>query len=333
MKRRPSFALMDLALFLMAGSALLIAAIGSQHFVPEPDSESVDIPRPAIEPRDQFFGAAVPASGILWAAGNHGKIVRSEDGGESWTIQPVPVDDNLQDLGAWDSERALAVGNGGVVLVTADGGATWQPVETPRSQIVNKLFRVVVRPGLEAWAVGAGGMIIVSRDAGVTWERRSAREDVAWNGIAFSAEGTALVVGEFGRILRSEDDGESWTEVESSVERSLMGVAFRDPGRAVAVGLDGLVLHSEDGGLSWRRARLETTTHLFDVLWQGERWIALGDGGLVLTGSEDGREWREHRLGDHELGWHTEGLATGDGVFLVGASQGIWNGEWRRFAG
>ena len=106
-------------------------------------------------------------------AGSGGKVVRSDDGGQSWSIQETGATENLQAIDAWDPDRAVAVGNDGVVLVTADGGESWTRVDVPRSDIANKLIRVRCAADGEAWAVGVMGMILHSRDWGASWQRRA----------------------------------------------------------------------------------------------------------------------------------------------------------------
>lgn len=327
----------EVAVAVVAGGLLLTAALLSDRLVSRtevPDATDVALePPPPIVPRDRYYGVAVPSDSVVWLAGNLGKIIRSDDGGSSWRTQESGTEVNLQDIAAWDSRRAVAVGNDGIVLRTTDGGGSWSTAEAPRSRIVNKLLRVRVYPGGRAFAVGAGGMIIASEDGGESWTRRSGREDVAWNDVAFSGPERGWVVGEFGRILRTGDGGESWQEVDAPIERSLMAVAFRDPRRGVAVGLDGLVIVTGDGGRQWRVAESGTGVHLYDVAWDGARWTVAGDGGLVLVGESSGERWSVRSLGEREAGWHTEVARIADGWILVGATQGSWrDGAWNLFA-
>jgi len=324
-----NFGALDILILTVVGVGLLTAAVQSENIVLRAGNGPVEPVPPPIEWRDQFLGVTVPASGVVWMAGSNGKIVRSEDGGQSWSVQPTGVTENLQDISAWDSERAVAVGNDSVVVITADGGKTWTRVSVPRSEITNKLIRVRSFDGGVAWAVGVMGMILYSDDWGASWVRRSAEVDVAWNDIAFSDETNGWVVGEFGSMMHSSDGGATWQEVEPASERSLMAVAFRDPQAGVAVGLDGLVLRTVDGGLSWSPVDGGTPLHLFDVVWNTDEWAAVGGMGVVVVGSPDGESWRAQRLSDRDLAWHTSLVSTDDGVFVVGASQGLWRaGEW-----
>ena len=325
----PGVGVLDVLIILVVGVFLVMAAVYSESIVRRASDAPTDMSPPPIQWRDQFFGVAAPASGVLWMAGSGGKVVRSEDDGRSWSVQETGITENLQDIAAWDGNRAVAVGNDGVVIVTVDGGQTWARVPVPRSDVANKLIRVRIQENGRAWAVGVMGMILSSEDWGASWQRRGEEIDVAWNDIGFADDDTVWVVGEFGSMMRSTDGGESWQQVEPASERSLMAIAFRGPQTAVAVGLDGLVLCTTDAGLSWEEEDADTTLHLFDVAWNGKQWIAVGAMGVLVIGSHDADSWHAQRLSDTDLGWHTSLAPTGNGAFLAGASQGLWReGEW-----
>ena len=63
---------------------------------------------PIFERGDSFYGVATPAGKTIWAAGSNGKAVRSEDQGASWSLQLTPTHETLQDISAWDAQRAVA---------------------------------------------------------------------------------------------------------------------------------------------------------------------------------------------------------------------------------
>ncbi|MCK8514942.1 YCF48-related protein [Methylonatrum kenyense] len=310
-------------------AGLLFAAVFIQ---PQPAGESVQ--PPPIERRDRFYGLEVLEQGsILWAVGSDGKIVRSDDAGENWQVQQSGTRLNLQSIAAWDTERAVAVGNEGVVLVTEDGGETWEQVEAPRSEIFNKLVRVIARADGEAWAVGGMSAVFRSRDYGRTWERTVDEEDISWNGIAFVDDDRAWAVGEFGMLLHSTDGGNSWTEEMLDLESSLMAVRFRDNGHGVAVGLEGIVLYTSNGGEDWARLETDFEEHLFDVTWNGSKWLAVGEDGVVVRGEDDGNStWVADRLDPDLREWHTTIAVNGDAIYISGATFGRLLGtEWQSF--
>lgn len=310
MKRVVKFLISMVPLMVVGG--LLYAGL---FIRPEPAGSSVL--KPIFERGDSFYGIALPSADAFWAAGSGGKIVHSTDQGKSWTLQPTPVNDTLQDIEAWDSARAVAAGNDGVVLTTKDGGRSWQEVEVPRSDIANKFVRVRTMPGGVAWVVGAGGMALRSNDFGMTWESTAEQEDISWNDIFFVGR-RGWLVGEFGNLRVSDDGGDSWQAVDSPVEDSLMAIAFRDSRHGVAVGMSGLVMTTSDGGKQWTVRPPVTAEHLFDVTWNGTRWIAAGGDGVVLTAGNNARAWNAARSSQQTRRWYTEVQHHEDGYYLAG---------------
>lgn len=260
---------------------------------------------PAIERRDSFLGVAMPSDRVIWAAGGNGKVIRSEDRGQSWVAQAVPKEHNLQGIAAWNAEQAVAVGGDGCVIRTVDAGRTWTEVAVPKSEVANKLLNVRAYGNGVAWAVGEMGALLNSTDFGSTWVRALPEKDQAWNDIGF-AGAHGIVVGEFGQIMITDDDGKTWRPAKSGVASSLMSVQLRDASHAVAVGLAGAVVVTRDGGASWVAAERQTREHLNNVIWDGTRWLAVGDKGVLLSGDESATTWRASRVSEGNLGWNTQ---------------------------
>src|SRR5438034_1339933 len=59
--------------------------------------------------------------------GEHGTIVRTTDGGNSWTIQSSGTTQNLWAVSFVDANNGTAVGESGTIIATTDGGAHWLP--------------------------------------------------------------------------------------------------------------------------------------------------------------------------------------------------------------
>jgi len=78
-----------------------------------------------------FIGVHAVDESTVWAAGSNGQVVRTIDGGASWSSMIVPGADSIQfrDVHAFDGDHAfvLSIGNGtdSRIYRTSDGGATW----------------------------------------------------------------------------------------------------------------------------------------------------------------------------------------------------------------
>lgn len=304
-------------------SALPLTIVGGlmyAAFFIKPQVHGASTSRPVIEKRDRFYGVAVPVPDAIWAVGNHGKILRSEDYGKNWGAQISGTSDHLQAIAAWDGQRAVAVGNGGTVLVTDDGGTTWRKADLPTSVEGRKLIRVRVYSDGQAWVVGELGTVLVADAFGARWRDASGGGDVTWNDIGRFGD-DVCIVGEFGRIRCSGDQGQTWALVPSPVESSLNAVAFRNEADGVTVGLEGVMALTSDGGRHWQVLPKTTDQHLYDVHWDGKRWLVVGDKGVTLAAERAGQQWHEVKGGTESASWHTQ--IVGQEGRYVSAGQGI----------
>lgn len=311
MKRLSKFAASAAPLIIIV--ALLYAGL---YIKPSPPSVSHEAK--IFERGDRFYGSVAFDEKIFWLVGSDGKLLKSVDGASTWTKQSIPVPAGLQDISAWDAAHLVAVGNGPTVLRTTDGGATWSAVDVPRHEMATKLIRVKALPDGNAWAVGDGGQVIRSADFGVSWQAAIEAGDVAWNDIHFRG-GRGWLVGEFGRIKRSVDNGHTWQMVESPTQSSLMAVAFRTDDDGVAVGLNGRILVTHNGGKAWSVVPSSTTEHLFDVIWDGQRWVTVGDKGIVLLGNTGESNWTMARVEQNDRSWYVNVKKAGGRYLLAGA--------------
>lgn len=285
-----------------------------------------------IERRDKFYGIDLPAKDVIWAVGNNGKVVFSKDNGISWTVQGTPVRHHLQDIAAWDEQRAVAVGNEGTIIVTRDGGKTWNEVNPPRSEVANKLIRVRITADGDAWTVGSMGTVLLSKDNGATWQRKIKEQDVALNDITFIDSKIAWVVGEFGHMFHTTDGGLNWKQRDSPVKSSLNAIVFRDKAHGIAVGMEGVILKTDDGGNKWIQVSKVTSEHLFDVVWDGELWLSVGTKGTFLKGDKTGTGWKFGRLSEYDLSWHTKVIKKFGAVYMAGNTIGdLRDGKWHAF--
>ena len=295
---------------------------------PTPSPTRVEVP--PIEHRDRFYGVATPASSIIWAVACHGKIVRSEDSGQTWVVQETPTIAHLQSIATWDDQKAIAVGNAGIVLMTSDGGKNWKKVDVPKSKVGNKLLCARAYPGGIGWAVGEYGALLRTENYGKTWARARDPEDIGLNDIVFIGD-KGWIAAEFSTILYTIDGGKTWEQAETDMmeETSLMSIAFRDEMNGLAVGLSGTVLASKDGGKTWVSSNPPTKEHLFDVIWDknSSSWITVGDAGVMYKGDPSGVTWTGGRMDDLVLSWFVEVKRSGNRLYVAGDSFGYYENE------
>ncbi|MCS6952364.1 MAG: hypothetical protein NZM33_05835, partial [Bryobacteraceae bacterium] len=80
-----------------------------------------------------------------------GVLIRSTDGGASWSSLPVAEAIDARAVALVGSQRVVVAGGAGLILISDDGGRSWRRPPSPAASALNDLTFV----GLHGWAVGA----------------------------------------------------------------------------------------------------------------------------------------------------------------------------------
>ena len=213
-----------------------------------------------------------------WAVGHDAVILRTSDGGETWTLVHQAPEEELPLLDVWfrDRRKGFAVGAYGYFLATEDGGETWTRRNVGEDDFhLNALFPAAAPDRL--YIAAEAGVVYRSDDGGGTWQRISSPYAGSWFGGLATGENELLLAGLRGHLFRSEDAGASWTRVPTGSNATLTK-AVRLPSGSIAItGLEGCVLISRDGGKSVSSHNLPSREGVSSAL-------PLADGGVLLIG-------------------------------------------------
>ena len=261
-------------------------------------------------PKASLFGVASHGENV-WACGYWGTILRSSDGGRTWSQPDTPTAETLYAISFADDKNGFVVGANGSLLRSSDGGATWakQQVQVPdetggtRPLDVN-LFGVAAISPTNAFAVGDLGTVLRTRD-GSTWEQvpfdattyaDDNTPERILNAVVFTSPTDGFVGGEFATLVRTRDGGETWTgarQISGAPADLYLFNVSAGGGSAAAVGLAGGVLVSNADGTEWTSRSVDTSAGLFTIAWQGQRGISAGDRGVLYVTSDGGATWTE----------------------------------------
>jgi len=95
-----------------------------------------------------------------------GIILRTTNGGTTWTSQTSGTINSLYGVSFTDSDNGTAVGDDGTILRTTDGGATWTQ---QTSGTTNSLYGVSFTDSENGTAVGMQGTILRTTNGGVSF--------------------------------------------------------------------------------------------------------------------------------------------------------------------
>lgn len=267
-------------------SALLSSAVLAAMPMP--------LDKPASDDLQYALGSrllAVESAGQnLIAVGRRGHILLSQDGGESWQQQPVPVASDLVDSHFVTAQVGFAVGHDGLVLKSQDGGKTWEKVLDGRqaAALIGE-FRQA-NPDL-------------SEDALFEYERfESEGSDKPFLTVHFTDERHGVVLGAFNFGFATNDGGQSWVPFSHRIENPMgyhLYAAFEHQGVLHVAGEKGLLLRWDEA--SQRLAALQSP---YDGSWFGA--LSLGEN-IVLFGLRGSAYF-----GSPEAGWTSIELPTDD---------------------
>jgi photosystem II stability/assembly factor-like uncharacterized protein len=271
----------------LAGSRLVAA--GARGHIVLSDDDGATWRQAKVPVSIDLTGLSFPSAQSGWAVGHGGVVLRSEDGGVTWSrvlagqqASTIAVDyykacasesscaaalkeaqavldmafQPFLDVHFESDARGFIVGTFNRIFATVDGGQSWAPWS-----------HAVPNPGgLNFYAVrGQGGRLFLAGEQGQVWRRRG--DEGRFSAVPTPYKGTlfGLIVGRGavvfafgmrGAMYRSEDDGGTWSQIDLRTVAGITGGAMLDDGRIVVVDQAGTLHISDDGGRSFAAKRL-----------------------------------------------------------------------------
>jgi photosystem II stability/assembly factor-like uncharacterized protein len=204
------------------------------------------------------------SGGRGYAAGDFGTLLRTDNGGGSWTGIPTGITADLARIRAVD-EDTVVIGSGCVLRRSDDGGTTFKrlpftPSETNCAQPISSLYFASEQVG---YVLQADGTVVRTANGGQSFSGRTAvpgteattpaGRPATPTDILFTSEDTgfATVDGPSGGVVyRTTDGGNTWVQSVANGD-GLTSLYFTDPLVGYVVGKNSTVLKTEDGGDTW----------------------------------------------------------------------------------
>jgi photosystem II stability/assembly factor-like uncharacterized protein len=252
---------------------------------------------PSVVLEDICFGS--PNTG--WAVGWLGTILRTTNGGDSWSVQESPTNTaSLHSIWCFDENTAVATGNAGfsledgwfgTIIKTTNGGATWVSV-LPENR---KALHEVYFEDNVGYAVGLDSTVFKSTSTGDSWTEVT--RVIPDSGIAIGLrdvfcidENTCWVTGATQIIYKTEDGGDSWTgHSTGGAVASIEASFWNDDEEGWAVGQN-VIRYTNTSGEEWEIQHTDISWdngHLpinlvRDIQCRSGACWAVGDEGTIL---------------------------------------------------
>lgn len=186
-----------------------------------------------------------------WAVGHDATVLKTNDGGRSWTLQNFQpeLSQPLLDVHFVSPTEGYAVGAFGMFMHTVDAGETWD--DTAPEQIAELGYHLNAIAELNdghLLIVGEMGLLAMTDDDGL-WQMLEAPYEGSLYAVEPIGEHGAAIVGMRGNAFRTDDvTGGEWSAIDTGTVQGLTGVARLPQGDLMITGLNRTLLHVEADG-------------------------------------------------------------------------------------
>jgi len=259
-------------------------------------------------PQGQQLNAVAFDGATGFAVGNFGTVVRSVDGGATWTGLPSGT---INDLSVVQevNPNVVIVGGGCTVRESVNGGASFtsMPINPTESSCPTNVASFSFSDQNTGYVELDDGTILFTSDGGQTVQAKTSAPvnsgtatdlDFVSPSTGFAVSGVSESSTGGGVIERTTDSANSWTQV-GSASHGLNAITFVTPTQGFAVGDNDTLLASSDGGSTWTAQPLtlpagsgpfnlsaiscsSATTCLISTV-DGKELIRTADGGMTGT--------------------------------------------------
>lgn len=266
-------------------------------------------------------GVSVVDAQTVWASGTGGSVLRTTDGGVTWSMHVVPNADSLdfRDIEAFDDRTAyvLSAGEDGRIYKTVDAGSTWtlQFANKTKGAFFDCFDFWDATHGIAMSDPVNGRFLLVRTIDGATWREVAAAPANIEGEAAFAASGSCIIAvqpqraylatggGAQTRVLVSNDRGSSWTATATPVpggagSAGIFSLAFKNGAVGIAAGGDyqkpdqeNVVARTTNGGRSWLAAGKTAYVSGAAFVPRSDIVVAVGTRGTRIS-RDAGATWR-----------------------------------------
>ena len=276
-----------------------------------------------VFPRDMCF---VPGTNGLWQTGwmiaYSGEILKTEDGGDTWTEISQTESSQLAGISFADETTGFICTLDNKILKSDDGGTTWTTIYNGS---VN-FDKIAFANDLDG--VASGTSKLYTSDGGTTWQTGTGGSTY-WD-LNYGSNDTYYGVNLGGSLGKSTDGGETWTDIES-LGAFAFSVKFLNEDHGFFGGDVSTLMSTQDGGSTWITNTLGdgqdaiNSGGYFDM----DTVYATGSSGDIFKSTDGGANWaNDTSFSDF---FPRSLVVTGMNVIFVTGQNGAGDGViWRK---
>jgi photosystem II stability/assembly factor-like uncharacterized protein len=247
-----------------------------------------------FQDRDLYAIRFSPGGKVGWIVGENGIVMKSADGGDTWTRQKTGTEKNLFNVFPVDEQLVVAVGADGTILRTNDGGESWQVVKSPKDV---SLFGVDFVDKSTGFAVGEFSTILATKDGGQSWTLNYGGNTGDFTigpyfSVVFSDAEHGVASGLAGDLLVTADGGKTWQSQKLPDPAGGYVVTEDESSKKLWVaGYGGRMFDQAQNG-QWQSVDRTAFHDITDLAFAGNLGVAVGLNGTILLSNNAGEQWQ-----------------------------------------
>ena len=226
------------------------------------------------------------------AVGSHGMILKSYDGGLSWSQKNHKAFSPISKLQFIDEKLGYALGNE-IVHKTTDGGETWSSLESPISAFSYQKNMIFINAET-GFVMGSDSPVYKTTDGGKNWREVQDKYKGATAGFFINDQKGFLCGDSNDNLWVTIDAGETWEKVNLNLEetynRNFVAIHFTTDQKGLLFDNKGNIYASTDGGNTWTFKNAIESAPL-SMYFTSENSGYVGSDGKLYKTEDGGESW------------------------------------------
>ncbi len=231
------------------------------------------------------------ATAGLYLIGGSGGIVKTTDGGATFSSPVLPSSDPLHSISCPSVNVCFAAGDFGTVLKTEDGGETWLAILLGSKSNRPQFTSIFALDKNQVIVVGKDGVIYRTIDGGASWAPPPLRIFADFFDVYFVDSSTGFITGNGGTLLKTTDGGVSWKPTGTLKNVGLV-LAIRGSDMKTLYAVGDSLLKSTDGGETWSTLNAGAGQAFRAVaVPDGQTAYLVSESNAILKTTDGGASW------------------------------------------
>ena len=252
-------------------------------------------PRPTINNLNSIFFIT---NNLGWAAGDFGTLLKTEDGGSTWSkvsnngtynFRSVYFFDEINGIALiyrWNNDYSRETCE---IRVTEDAGENWGKIYEDSLISLEGIFPV---SEFKLFTYGKNGKFLESSDGGINWNKLETGINLTIYDLYAVDSLRIWAACDSGLIIHSLDGGKNWIKQTSKSRGRLTDIKFYSENLGFAIGWYKKLFRTDNGGETWSELSLSSSCNEIYILDTNNVYLA-ASGAKLLKSSDSGLTWDE----------------------------------------